>query len=152
MIERPERSCSARPPSGSVMPGLMRRAVHVDQFERAAAEIADDAVRPVEAGDHAERGQLGLALAGQHLDLGAADPLGRGDEVRAVPASRQAAVASTHSRCDLHGVAQRAEALERVERLLDRVGGSRPVDCTSRPRPASTFSLKIGVGLRVRPS
>ena len=29
---------------------------------------------------------------------------------------------------------------------------SRPVVCTSRPRPASTFSLKIGVGLRVSPS
>jgi hypothetical protein len=33
-------------------------AVHVDQFERAAAEIADDAVGIVEAGDDAERGQL----------------------------------------------------------------------------------------------
>ena len=37
-------------------------------------------------------------------------------------ASRQAAVASTHNRCDLHGVAQRTEALQRLERLLDRVG------------------------------
>ena len=27
-----------------------------------------------------------------------------------------------------------------------------PVDCTSRPSPARTFSLKIGVGERDRPS
>ena len=53
--------------------GLDAAAVDVDQFERAAAEIADDAVRPVEAGDHAERRQFGLALAGDHVDLGAAD-------------------------------------------------------------------------------
>ena len=66
------------------MPGLHARAVDIDQFERAAAEVADDAVGPVEAGDDAERGQLGLALAGEHVDLGAADLLGRGDEVRAV--------------------------------------------------------------------
>ena len=31
-------------------------AVHVDQFQRAAAEIADDAVRLVNAGNDAERG------------------------------------------------------------------------------------------------
>ncbi len=30
--------------------------MHVDQFERAAAEIADDAVGIVDAGDDAERG------------------------------------------------------------------------------------------------
>ena len=52
----------------------------------------------------------------------------------------------------LHGVAQRAESLERIERLLHRVGGSRPLVCTSRPRPASVFSLNSGVGLRVTPS
>ena len=38
-------------------------------------------------------------------------------------ASRQAAVATHHSRLTPADVAQRAEAPQRVERLLDRVGG-----------------------------
>ena len=66
------------------MPVLHAVAVNVGQLERAAAEVADDPVRPMEAGDHAERGQLRLALAGDHLDLGAADALGLGDEGVAV--------------------------------------------------------------------
>ena len=69
------------------------RAVDVDEFERAAAEIADDAVGLVHAGDDAERGQLGLALAGKDVDLGAADALGRAMKARPLRASRQAAVA-----------------------------------------------------------
>ena len=48
------------------------RTLDVDQFERAAAEIAHQAVRPVHAGDHPQRRQLGLALARQHVDAGAA--------------------------------------------------------------------------------
>ena len=50
-------------------------AFHVDQFERAAAEIADDAVRPMKAGHHAERGELRFAFAGDHVDMRAADAL-----------------------------------------------------------------------------
>ena len=42
-------------------------AVHVDQFERTAAEIADNAVGPMQAGNDAERGKLRLALAGEHI-------------------------------------------------------------------------------------
>ena len=97
--------------------------MHVDEFERAAAEIADDAVGPVEAGDHAERGQLGLALAGDHVDPGAADLLGLGDEVRAVPGVAAGGGREHPQPLDPHRVAQRAEALERAERLVDRVGG-----------------------------
>ena len=53
----------------------------------------------MEARNHAERGQLGLALAGDHVDLGAADAA-RPAAMKSLPflASRQAAVASTHSR------------------------------------------------------
>ena len=39
------------------------RAAHVDEFERAAAEIADDAVGAVHPGNYAERRKLGLASA-----------------------------------------------------------------------------------------
>ena len=75
-----EMSASARPPSGRVKPVARARAVHVDQFERAAAEIADDAVGPMHAGDDAERGQFGLARAREHLDIGADGALGELDE------------------------------------------------------------------------
>ncbi len=59
-------------------------ATHVDQFERTAAEIADDAVGIVDAGDDAERGKLRLARAGQDFNGRAADALGLGDEVGTV--------------------------------------------------------------------
>ncbi len=56
-------------------------AAHVDQFERASAEVADDPIGIVDAGDDAERGELCLARARKDLDPGAADSLGPGDEV-----------------------------------------------------------------------
>ena len=43
-------------------------ALHVDQLERTAAEIADDAVGLVDAGDDAERGQFRLARARQDFE------------------------------------------------------------------------------------
>jgi hypothetical protein len=78
----------------------------------------------VKAGNHPEGGKLRLALAGKNGNFGAADALRFGDE----------------------GLAVFRNALSTAS------AASSPVDCTSRPRPASTFSLKIGVGLRVMPS
>ena len=60
------------------------RAADIDKFERAAAEIADDAVGAMNAGNDAERGQFGLARAGEHFDVGADGPLGELDEGGAV--------------------------------------------------------------------
>ncbi len=97
--------------------------VHVGQLERAAAEVADDAVGLVEARHHAERGQFRLALAGKNVDLGAADALGLGDEGLAVLG---VAAGRGRDRPDLrhvHAVAQGAKAPQRRQRLLDRVGG-----------------------------
>ena len=45
------------------------RAAHIDEFERAAAEIPDHAIGAMHAGNYAERGQLSLAPAGQNLDF-----------------------------------------------------------------------------------
>ena len=98
-------------------------AVHVDQFERAAAEIADDAVGLVEPGDDAERGILRFLLAGEHLDRLAADALGRLDELRPVLGIAAGGGRHAPQPRDAADVAQRAEAAQRVERLLDRVGG-----------------------------
>src|SRR5262245_50022236 len=50
-------------------------ASNVSQLERAAAEVPHEPVRLMETGDHAKRGEFRLALAGDHLDPGAADTL-----------------------------------------------------------------------------
>ncbi len=67
-------------------------------------------------------------------------------------ASRQAAVAITHR----FGTSMRSQSVRKrrsAASAFSTASGARSlVDCTSRPRPASTFSLKIGVGLRVSPS
>ena len=127
--------------------------MHVDQFERAAAEIADDAVRLVEARDDAERRKLRLALAGEHLDALAADALGRGDEfgpvVGIAAGGGRDAPQPLARRPMSHSARKRRSASSAFSTAS---AASRPVDCTSRPRPARTFSLKIGVGERVRPS
>ena len=101
-------------------------AVDFGQLQRAAAEIADDAVGPVEPAHDAERAQLGLALAGNDLDLGAADALGFGDEGLAVLGVAAGGGRHHPQRADLHAVAQHAEALERAERLFHSVGGEQP--------------------------
>ncbi len=97
-------------------------AAHVDQFERSAAEIADDAVRPVDAGHDAERRELRLARAGEDFDWYAADPFGAGDEIGAVPGiatgSRRNGVDSAH----FHEPTQGVKPPQRGERLGDRVG------------------------------
>src|SRR5947209_12118884 len=74
--------------------------------------------------------------------------------MKALPllASRHAAVASTWS-CGTsmrsHSTRNRRSA---PSALSTASAAKSPVECTSRPSPASTFSLKIGVGLRVSPS
>ena len=71
---------------------------------------------------------------------------------RPLLASRQAAVASPHKLATptvSHKARKRPSA---ASALSTASAGSRPVDCTSRPSPARTFSLKIGVGLRVSAS
>ena len=63
-----------------------------------------------------------------------------------------AAVATHHSRLT-PAMSQSARNLASASSAFATASGaSSPVDCTSRPRPARTFSLKIGVGERVRPS
>ena len=73
-------------------------------------------------------------------------------KARPLRASRQAAVAIAQilRTCKVsHSARKRLSASNAVSMAS---GASRPVDCTWRPRPASTFSLKIGVGARVSPS
>ncbi|MHC2462963.1 hypothetical protein ACVIHD_001975 [Bradyrhizobium embrapense] len=94
----------------------------VDQFERAAAEVADDAVRIVHARDDAERRQLRFARSGENLDLGAADALCLGDEVRSVLGVAAGRGRDRVDAADLLDPAQRAKAAQRGERLVDGIG------------------------------
>ena len=71
---------------------------------------------------------------------------------RPLRASRQAAVAIAHMRSTPMVSHRPRKRLSAPNAFSTASGASRPVVWTSRPRPASTFSLKIGVGLRVSPS
>src|SRR5690349_5979109 len=53
--------------------GLHAVTANVGQLERATTEVTHDSIRPMEARDDSERGQLRLALAGDHLNPGATD-------------------------------------------------------------------------------
>ena len=117
-------------------------AVHVGQFERAAAEIADDAVGLVNAGDDSERRELCFAPARQHRDRDPAHLFGLDDEGRAVvgvPAGGR------RDRPDLaypHGVAKRAEAHQRLERLFDGVLGEQSSGQNFSTEPGQNFFVE----------
>ena len=99
------------------------RAAHIDEFERAAAKIPDHAVGAMHAGNHAERGELGLASTGQNLDSSVDGAFGELDERRTVLGIANRRRGDGKNFLDLHGLAQSAKALERGERVLNRVGG-----------------------------
>src|SRR5688572_10300711 len=98
-------------------------AMYLGQFERAAAEIADDAVGTVKAADDAERGEFSLPLAGNDLDLAAADALGFGDEGFAVSGLATRSSRQHPEIADLNAVAQRAKPAQRRKRLRHGVAG-----------------------------
>jgi hypothetical protein len=106
--------------------GLHLAAMHVDQFQRPAAEIADDAVGPMDAGNDAEGGELGFALAGQHVDPGAADAPGLGNEGRTVCRVAARRGGDDPQPLDVHRVAQGTKSDQRRERLVDCLLGEQP--------------------------
>ena len=85
-------------------------AAHVDQFKRTTAEIADDAVRFVDARRHAERGQPRLPRTGQNVDGAAANTFRLGDEVRPVGRVAARRGGDRMNFTNLHHPAQRLEA------------------------------------------
>ncbi len=96
-------------------------AIHVDQFERAAAEIADDAVGIMDAGDDAERGQFGLARPRQDFNGNAADAFGLGDELGTIGGVAAGGSRDRIDAADLLNAAQRAKAPQRRQGLGHRV-------------------------------
>ena len=145
-------SSSRRPPSGSVADRRKRLAFDLDQLEAAAAEVAGDPVRRAEAHHDAVGSELRLALAGEHLDAGAERLLAAGDEVGSVGGIAAGGGGDRPHVLDAEDAGDDLEPAQRLERQLDASSPRRPVEPTWRPRPHSTFSLKIGVGLLTAPS
>ena len=95
-------------------------ALHLDDLQAAAAEVAGKAVGGAEAHHDAVGGQLRLALTGQDLDPGTQRALAAGDEVRAVrsiPAGGRGNGADILDAEDAH---DRLEAAQRCQRALRR--------------------------------
>ena len=101
------------------------RAADIDQFQRPAAQIADDAVGAMHAGDDAERGELGFARTGENIDLGLERALGGANEGTAILGVAARRRGDGKRFAHSHPLAQRAEALERRQRVLDRVRGKK---------------------------
>ena len=124
LLDRLRRNIGERQPAERAGQAVARaRAADIDEFERAAAEIADHAVGAMHAGNHAERGELGLAPARQHVDIGADGAFGELDEGRAVFGVAAGGRGDSKSFRHAHRVTERAKALERRQRVLHRVRG-----------------------------
>ena len=84
--------------------------LHLDRLEAAAAEVADQAGRPVEAGDHAETREVGLLGAAQQPHLKARGLGDRRDQGLAVAGAAHRLGREHVDARHLHRVADRAEA------------------------------------------
>ena len=119
-------------------------AMHVDQFERTAAEIADDAVGIVDAGDDAERGQFRLARPRQDFNGNAADAFGLGDEVGTVGGVAAGGGGDRIDAADLLNAAQRAKAPQRGQGLGDRIGRQQAGALNLAAEPAQRLFVEDG--------
>ena len=110
----------------------------VDQLEAAAAEVADDAVRLLEARDDAERGELGLVARPRAARSARPQRLGRGcEEGRAVRGIARGG-GGEHDRCRRRRIV-RQSTRKRASAASARATASssrRPVVATWRPSPA----------------
>jgi hypothetical protein len=117
-------------------------ASHVDQFQRTAAKIADDAVRLVNAGNDAERRQFRFARARQDFDADAADAFSLGDEVGAVAGVATGGGGDGVDAADLHHPAQRPKTPQRGQRLGDGVGRQQARGLNLAPEPAQRLLVE----------
>ena len=88
----------------------------VDQFQRAAAEIADHAIGVMTGRDHAHCGELRLAHAGNQLDRAADRHLRRGEKLRAIGGVARRRRRDGAHILDLHEFAEYFEPAQGFER------------------------------------
>jgi hypothetical protein len=96
-------------------------AVDVDQFERAAAEVADDPVGPVHRRHHTKRRQLCFARTRKDLDPGAENAFALGDEIRSVVGFATGRGRDHIGVADMHDTAEAAKSPQRGQRARNRV-------------------------------
>ena len=98
------------------------RAVHVNKFERAAAKVADNAVRLMNSGHDAQRGEMSLALSGKHGDSCAANAFGLGNESAAVARIAAGRSGNRPDTPHMQDIAQSTKTAQRIECSIDCVG------------------------------
>ncbi len=98
-----------------------------DQLEAAAAEVADDAVGPGDAGDDAERGAARLGLAVDHLDLEPACLAHRVEEALRIGRLPDGSGGDGAQVADAHVAREQREAGERGDGDLHRAARQPPV-------------------------
>ena len=101
-----------------------------------AAEIADNAVRPVKARHNPERRQFRFPRARQDFDSDAADALGLGDEIGTVAGVAARGGGDRVDAADLHYPAERAKAPQRRQGLGDGVRRQQPRGLNLSTEPA----------------
>ena len=123
----------------------------IDQFEATAAEIADNSVRFRNSGQDALTGEIRFLGSSQHLAVEADASTSRTNSAPSA-ASRTAAVATTRVCftfiCSISNLKRRSAASV----IARGPSGNDPDGSWLDPRPAITFSLKIGVGMRSGPA
>ncbi len=128
LIDLPERSCSARPPSGSVLPPLIARC----PAHPPVPAIRRRDRRPCRSAGGTRRRRRSAVSSASRLPeitsiLRPADALRLGDEILAV-ARIAAGRGGEHPKpLDLHRVAERAEPAQRRERSRHRILGHQPL-------------------------
>ena len=98
-------------------PGRALAILHVRQFERAAAEIADDAVRVVNRAHDAKRRQPRFLLTAQELDSAPKRALRAIQKLRPIRCVAHCSRRQAPDVMDPHRVAKNAKALKRGQRL-----------------------------------
>ncbi len=101
-------------------------AMHIDKFERSAAEIADDTVGLVDSRNDPECRQMGLALARKNRDAGTANALGFGDECAAIACVAAGGGRNRPDTAHMQDIAQGTKTAEGIECGVDRIGRQQP--------------------------
>ena len=118
--------------------------MHIDQFERTAAKVADNAVRFMDSGHNAERSEMRLTLSREDCDCGAADAFGLRDEGTAIARVPAGGRGDGPDAPHVQNIAQGAEASERVERRIDGVRRQQAGRLHLTPETGQHFFIEDG--------
>ena len=125
---------------GEAIAGLT--ALHVDQLERAAPQIAHNAIRPMNRTDHSKRRQPGFLLSAEQLDLASYRALGEAEELRAVRCVANRRGGDAAKVADPHCVAENAKSMKRSEHFDDRIFRKQAGRRHPPPQAAKSFFVE----------